>query len=55
MCLFLVCFFFFEFIYCNVIGKCLIVVGISSYFYDVKVVDSSRSLYGIYGMINVIS
>lgn len=43
---------FLEFIYRNVIGQCLTAVGISSYFYDVKAVDSSRSSYGIYGMVN---
>lgn len=46
--------FFLEFIYRNAIGQYLTAVGISSYFYDVKVVDSSRSSYGIYGMLNAI-
>lgn len=41
-------------IYRNAIGQCLTAVGISSYFYDVKIVDSSRSSYGIYGMLNAI-
>lgn len=35
-------------------GQCLTAVGISSCFYDVKVVDSSRSSYGIYGMLNAV-